>query len=69
MAMNSIEDLINLICRRDQISYNEALYIVEDCRREVNRTIANGGSYEEVADIIADYLGLEPDYMEILLDF
>ena len=69
MNCNSIEDLINLISRRDQISYNEACYIVEDCRREVNRTVVNGGSYEEVADIIADYLSLEPDFIEIILDF
>ena len=68
MAM-SIEDITCLLVKRDNISYNEARYLVEECRREVNELAAEGASYDEVADTIADFLGLEPEYMDVLLDF
>lgn len=65
----SIEDIIYLLVRRDKISYNEARYLVEECRREINRLAVEGASYDAVADSIADFLGLEPDFMDVLLDF
>lgn len=68
MAM-SIEDITRLLVKRDNISYNEARYLVEECQREVNRLAAEGAGYDEVADAIASYLSLEPDYMDVLLDF
>ena len=67
MAM-SIEDITRLLVRRDKISYNEARYLVEECRREINELAAEGAGYDEVADAIASYLNLEPDYMDALLD-
>ena len=67
MAM-SLEDITRLLVRRDKISYNEARYLVEECRREVNRLAVEGAGYDAVADTIADFLGLEPEYMDALLD-
>ena len=67
MAM-SIEDITRLLIKRDNISYNEARYLVEECQRELDSIISHGGSYEEAADVINDLLSLEPDYLSILLD-
>lgn len=69
MSCNSVEDIIKLIMHRDNISYNEARYCVEDCMTELNYIAARGGSYDEVADAIYMMLGLEPDYIDILLDY
>ena len=65
----SIEDLIKLIMNRDNISYNEACYLVEDCQCELNYIVSHGGSYDEAAEAVYLILGLEPDYMDVLLDF
>ena len=70
MNYNNINDIINLIARRDGISYEEAKFCVEDCLEEVRRIIYNGGygMYQEVEDILMSELGLEPDYLDLILD-
>lgn len=62
-----MRELIELIMRRDGISFNEAANIVEECQREITTAIEWGASYDEVTDILADYLGLEPDYLDVLM--
>ena len=69
MNCNSIEDIIRLIMRRDNISYNEARICVEDCVNEVERVVARGGSYEEAEDVVYYALSLEPDYLDIILGY
>jgi len=64
----SIEDITRLLIKRDNISYNEARYLVEECRRELDFIISHSGSYEEAVDVINNLLSLEPDYLSILLD-
>lgn len=66
---NAKEDIIELIMNRDHISYNEACACVMDCIQEVQYAIQNFASYDEIADIVADYLGLEPDYLDQLISF
>ena len=65
--VSSIDELISLITRRDGISHNEAENIVKDCQREIDDAIFHDGSLDLVEDIIADYLGLEPDYLELFI--
>ena len=64
--MNTVEDIINLISRRDNISYLEAMNIVNDCIEEMEGAIMRG-NWQEAEDILASYLGLEPDYLDILM--
>ena len=52
--------------RRDGISQLEAENLVEECREELCGAAARG-SYQECEDIVALYLGLEPDYLMYLL--
>lgn len=64
--MNTVEDIINLIARRDNISYIEAMNIVNECMEEMEDAVLNA-NWQEAEDILASYLGLEPDYLDILM--
>ena len=64
--MNTVEDIINLISRRDNISYIEAMNVVNECMEEMENAILNA-NWSEAEDILASYLGLETDYLDILM--
>lgn len=64
--MNTVEDIINLIARRDNLSVLEATNIVSECMEEMEEAVAQG-YWQEAEDILASYLGLEPDYLDILM--
>lgn len=64
--MNSVNDVIALIAGRDNISLIEAMNIVNECMEEMESAIAMG-NWQEAEDILASYLGLEPDYLDILM--
>ena len=61
-----MNEIINILMRRDGISENGAKNLVKDCMVEVETAIA-GGRYMEAEDIFMDWLGLEPDYLINLL--
>jgi hypothetical protein len=64
--MNTVNDIINLIARRDHISTLEAMNIVSECMNEMEEAVAQG-YWQEAEDILMAYLGLEPDYLDILV--
>ena len=64
--MNTVNDIINLIARRDNISVLEATNIVSECMEEMEEAVAQG-YWQEAEDILMSYLGLEPDYLDILM--
>lgn len=64
--MNTVNDIINLIARRDHISTLEAINIVSECMEEMEDAVARG-NWLEAEDILMTYLGLEPDYLDILM--
>ena len=64
--MNTVDDIINLIARRDNISYIEAMNVVNECMEEMENAVLNA-NWQEAEDILASYLGLEPDYLDILM--
>ena len=68
------EDLImskssvaQILVTRDRISMEEAMARVKECARRLNDEAVAEGDYELAIDIIAEELGLEPDYMMDLL--
>ena len=65
--MNTVEDIIQLISRRDNIPYIEAMNVVNECMEEMESAITMG-NWQEAEDILASYLSLEPDYLSILLE-
>lgn len=64
--MNTVNDIINLIARRDNISILEATNIVSECMDEMEEAVAQG-YWQEAEDILMSYLRLEPDYLDILM--
>ena len=67
MEINTIEDIVSLLMRRDGISENEAQSLVENCKAELDFLMEIGGSYDEAADIVCDWLSLEPDVLDIMI--
>jgi len=65
--MNTVNDIINLIARRDNISVLEATNIVSECMDEMEDAVMRG-NWLEAEDILASYLSLEPDFLSILLE-
>lgn len=59
--------IISILMKRDNLSLNEATNLFEEVREEIMDAIASGKGLLTVEDIIADELGLEPDYFEDLL--
>lgn len=62
-----LNEIIKLIQERDGISYLEAVNCVKECQDELMELLEDNPSYDAAADCIADCLGLEPDYLDILL--
>ena len=63
----NLEQLAALISRRDGISLNEARNLIDETQEEINYIINNTLSYDEIVDVIASNLGLEPDYLDLFL--
>ena len=62
----TLEELAQMIAKRDNISYNEAMSAERDCAAEMETAFFNG-SLDEAEDILKDYLGLEPDYLDLFI--
>ena len=56
-----------ILVTRDKISMEDAMIRVNECIRRLHVEAIPTGDYEAAIDIIADELGLEPDYMMDLL--
>ena len=65
--VKNVNDIVQLVRRRDNVSAFEAQHIVNDCIKSVREAIEHGLSLEELEDIVGYELGLEPDYLEIIL--
>ena len=61
-----MKEIISILTRRDNLTFNEAYELVCECREEILNACAEG-RYWEAEDILADYLGIEPDYLMYLL--
>ena len=65
------EEVVRLIMRRDGIGYEEAVQAVDECVRSIYEVLDEDlnslDTYEAVTSILARDLGLEPDYLEMLL--
>lgn len=62
----SLEELAEMIAKRDSLTYEEALSNVRDCAAEMERAFFDG-SLNEAEDILREYLGLEPDYLDLFI--
>ena len=63
-----VKDIVALLTRRDGISEEEAWSTVNGCMEEMRDILDNDGLLMEVEDAVYYWLGLEPDYAEVLLN-
>ena len=61
-----MNEIVEILMRRDGISRLEAENLVEECKEELWNAAARG-NYQECEDIVYSYLNLEPDYLDVLL--
>ncbi len=64
--MSASKKIEKILVKRDGISRNEAQNLIEECKEEIELAIATGNA-DKVEDILRDYLGLEPDYLDELI--
>lgn len=64
----TVQEIAEILMRRDNISYNEAMDMVERCQDELEILVQGGGSLDDAEECVAYWLGLEPDYLVTLLD-
>jgi hypothetical protein len=69
MPASTIDDIIRLIKRRDNLSLNEARIMVDECVEEFQAALEDPNvSLDELDEIVSSQLGLEPDYTPIILE-
>ena len=61
--MKSIKEIL---MERDGMSAKEADSLIQDAREDLNDRLANG---ETPFDICEEWFGLEPDYIDELMEF
>ena len=57
------EEIIQILMRRDLLTRDEAISVIEEVREEISLAIEDGASLDDIEDILADTLCLEPDYL------
>lgn len=60
-------DIVTILMKRDEITKSEAKARVKECKRRLNDEAVATGDYNLAEEIIAEELGLEPDYIVDLL--
>mgnify|MGYP003554595464 CR=1 FL=1 len=58
-----MEEIIRILMQRDGMTREAAVELYFDTREEIFQAIQAGEGYDEVEDILAYNLGLEPDYI------
>jgi len=56
--------IVNILIKRDGISRFDAEEAVRETQEQITSVLACDGPLEELEGIIADNLGLEPDYLD-----
>ena len=63
-----MEEIIQILMRRDGLSREEAQRELDYCINELKDCMTEGGFLYELESIVEYDLGLEPDFLEILLN-
>ena len=62
----TIEELAEMLAKRDGISYNEEMAGIKETAEEMEEAFYNG-DLNLAEDILREDLGLEPDYLDIFI--
>lgn len=68
MQINSKKQLVEMLMNRDHISALEAKRMVAITQQLIiDEVVEDGGSLDEVEEILAEHLGLELDYIFLFI--
>lgn len=62
----TLEELAEMLAKRDSASYEEELAMIKDCALEMEEAFING-DLDMAETILREDLGLEPDYMDLFI--
>lgn len=62
----TLDELAEMIAKRDSISYEEAFAAIRDTAAEMESAFMDG-NLDEAEDILRTELGLEPDYLDLFI--
>jgi hypothetical protein len=68
MSKIGITTVARIIAERDKLTLDEAIEEVTNCVQEMKIALHDDEGLDALEDIIMDMLGLEPDYIEELID-
>ena len=61
------QEIVEILMQSESITESEAWAIVNRCQDEIDEVLVNSGgafsTYDAATDVLACYLGLEPDYL------
>lgn len=63
-----MKEIIQILMRRDGMTYDEARRYLKEVREEIAEAIENQAPIEEIEDIIMSELGLDPNYIMLFLE-
>lgn len=64
MRVKTREDLVAMIAKRDGVGMGTVERWIDQCKEEIGD---EGTTYDEAVELLKDYLGIEPDYLDIVL--
>ena len=62
-----MKDIIRILMERDDCTEEEAIRQIRYCKRRLHEEAVATGDYVAAEEIVAEELGLEPDYLISLL--
>ena len=62
----SLEELAWMLAKRDNSTFEEEMRAIKQCAVDMEHAFYMG-SLDEAEDILRDYLGLEPDYLDLFI--
>ena len=60
------KDLRDMLMTRDHASRQEAQYMIDEAQQLIDEALEDG-NLDDIEEILADTLGLEPDYLDLFL--
>lgn len=62
----TLEELAVMLAERDGLTFEEEMRTIKEAAEDMEHAFYNG-SLDEAEDILRDYLGLEPDYLDLFI--
>lgn len=66
MMPRTLDELAEMLAKRDNTTIEEEMALIRDCAADMEHAFYSG-SLDEAEDILRDYLGLEPDYLDLFI--